>query len=404
MASKVALLFGSLAITLSAASTPAPFDTTSLAGKWVPVRADCWDNLGSASDAEEFWNMDGSGTWRTGGASGTFQVYEISTENGLDTYHIQVSGDYNAQLLRHEQHDGSWYWTQDGRVLEYWAKEGATPKGGRSGFSCRGESVPTGAPQSESTPAPQSCRAWGYSSERCGEMECLSCTDEPCDWGNYFERLDANPHDFGYQDLGSSASWTDTPRDLDAVRMTPGCSVELRTSRGTYTFSSDVRVCGNDVGCDSIISIRVFGNPDCKYEEREDMCTSLGNDCCAPRDEAKTCQSGWKPKIKGECDGDPRGTYTCVPECAHRPPCAQVSQSQIQRMRKVGYELRTCESSRRLRRLKGMNPGPPCPKEKDQNKGIPFRSLSKEAPTKNPFKSFRKNLPKMPVVKKPFFI
>ena len=106
------------------------------------------------------------------------------------------------------------------------------------------------------------CLAWGYSSERCGEMDCHHCTGEQCDWGNYFDMITSNPTDYGFKGLWTSAAWIDSPHDLDAVRMSAGCSVEVATEIGgggqTYTFDSDVRVCGNDVGCDRIRSIRVF--------------------------------------------------------------------------------------------------------------------------------------------------
>jgi len=99
------------------------------------------------------------------------------------------------------------------------------------------------------------CLAWGYSSERCGEMDCSN-------WGSYFDVITSNPTDYGFKGLWTSAAWIDTPHDLDAVRMSAGCSVEVALEVGgggqTYTFNSDVRLCGNDVGCDRIRSIRVF--------------------------------------------------------------------------------------------------------------------------------------------------
>ena len=110
---------------------------------------------------------------------------------------------------------------------------------------------------------------WGYSSERCSEMDCNYCSDETnesCDWGNYFTVLDANPTDFGYQLLWSSGdptqTWITTPTDLDALRMSPsGCTIDVATGTDgggdVYSFSSDVRVCGNPVGCDSVRSVRV---------------------------------------------------------------------------------------------------------------------------------------------------
>ena len=93
-------------------------------------------------------------------------------------------------------------------------------------------------------------------------MDCHNCTGEQCDWGNYFDMITSNPTDYGFKGLWTSAAWIDTPHDLDAVRMSAGCSVEVATEIDgggqTYTFDSDVRVCGNDVGCDRIRSIRVF--------------------------------------------------------------------------------------------------------------------------------------------------
>jgi len=108
----------------------------------------------------------------------------------------------------------------------------------------------------------EDCLAWGYSSERCGEMDCLQCMGGQCDWGNYFDVISAQPTDYGFKGLWTSAAWIDAPHDLDAVRMSAGCTVEVATeSNGggqSYTFTGDVRVCGNEVGCDRIRSIRVF--------------------------------------------------------------------------------------------------------------------------------------------------
>ena len=114
------------------------------------------------------------------------------------------------------------------------------------------------------------CLAWGYSSERCGEMDCHQCMDAPCDWGNYFHVINSKPTDYGFKGLWTSAAWIDAPHDLDAVRMSAGCSVEVATESSgggqTYTFDSDVRVCGNEVGCDRIRSIRVFKQGDINNE------------------------------------------------------------------------------------------------------------------------------------------
>ena len=119
-------------------------------------------------------------------------------------------------------------------------------------------------------------RVWGYSSERCGEMDyrmdcnyCDDVTNANCDWGNYFDVIDANPYDFGYQLLWSSGqatdTWIGTPHDLDALRMSPaGCTIEVSKSDDgsgeVFTYDSDVRVCGNSVGCDSIRSLKVLGD------------------------------------------------------------------------------------------------------------------------------------------------
>ena len=125
------------------------------------------------------------------------------------------------------------------------------------------------------------CLAWGYSSERCGEMDCHQCIGGggQCDWGNYFDVISAQPTDYGFKGLWTSAAWIDAPHDLDAVRMSAGCAVEVATeSNGggqSYTFTSDVRVCGNEVGCDLIRSIRVF-----KQGADDHVCTSCC--CCWP--------------------------------------------------------------------------------------------------------------------------
>ena len=53
-------------------------------------------------------------------------------------------------------------------------------------------------------------------------MDCNSCgsaTGDGCDWGNYFSVLDANPDDFNRKGPWTSASWVNTPTDLDAIRM-----------------------------------------------------------------------------------------------------------------------------------------------------------------------------------------
>ena len=95
-----------------------------------------------------------------------------------------------------------------------------------------------------------------------------------CDWGNYFNVISAQPTDYGFKGLWTSAAWIDAPHDLDAVRMSAGCAVEVATEDDgggqSYTFTSDVRVCGNEVGCDRIRSIRVF-----KQGADDHVCTCL---------------------------------------------------------------------------------------------------------------------------------
>ena len=42
----------------------------------------------------------------------------------------------------------------------------------------------------------------------------------------------------------------------------------------------------------------------------DDRCSSVGNDCCAPGDEASTCSGGWEAvEFSQDCSGT--GTYTC---------------------------------------------------------------------------------------------
>ena len=91
-------------------------------------------------------------------------------------------------------------------------------------------------------------------------MDCNEChNSEECDWGNYFDVLDTNPRGYGYSGPWTSEEWVDTPHDLDAIRMSPGCSVEVSDQAGsTYTYHSDTRLCGNEVGCDSVRRVRVF--------------------------------------------------------------------------------------------------------------------------------------------------
>jgi len=43
----------------------------------------------------------------------------------------------------------------------------------------------------------------------------------------------------------------------------------------------------------------------------DDYCSSVGNDCCAPFGEAKTCIFGFEPVVIGSCAGDSEGQYTC---------------------------------------------------------------------------------------------
>jgi hypothetical protein len=145
-------------------------------------------------------------------------------------------------------------------------------------------------------------------------MDCRQCddvTNERCDWGNYFSVIDSKPDDFGYKGPWTSAEWLDSPHDLDTLRMSPGCSVEVaREANGggqTYVFNSDVRVCGNNVGCDSIRSLRVFpssgahevidpaGNAIYLFEDksRGALCDALDYDGGAvPPEQADHCCGG----------------------------------------------------------------------------------------------------------------
>ena len=52
----------------------------------------------------------------------------------------------------------------------------------------------------------------------------------------------------------------------------------------------------------------------------DNLCTSIGNDCCAPWGEPRTCGGGFEPKPTGECGGDPSGTYTCCSSAGAPPP------------------------------------------------------------------------------------
>ena len=47
---------------------------------------------------------------------------------------------------------------------------------------------------------------------------------------------------------------------------------------------------------------------------RRDYCTSIGNDCCAPGDQKRTCSNGFvSVNLEGSCNGWAHSRYTCCP-------------------------------------------------------------------------------------------
>ena len=81
-----------------------------------------------------------------------------------------------------------------------------------------------------------------------------------------WDELDDNQFCCGYcgewKASADGQEWVETCEELDIIRVTPGCSFEVRTeSDEVYTYDADVRVCDNEVGCDQVRYIRVFKTP-----------------------------------------------------------------------------------------------------------------------------------------------
>ena len=68
------------------------------------------------------------------------------------------------------------------------------------------------------------------------------------------------------------------------------------------------------------------------HECDDNYCTSVGDDCCAPGDEAATCRGGMQPaRLYGQCFGFGSASYTCCPHgssalAAHQAAAQEIVQ------------------------------------------------------------------------------
>ncbi|EOD39078.1 hypothetical protein EMIHUDRAFT_223963 [Emiliania huxleyi CCMP1516] len=185
------------------------------------------------------------------------------------------------------------------------------------------------------------CVARGYESVGCNCDPASECSP----WGSS-SGGDCCGDDGGY--CGSewvstdASTWIDTCTELDFIRVSPGCGVEVATETGgggeTFTYDSSVLVCGYECeprptpGCDRVRSLRLFPlappppphppfqpgqapapPPPSPCVHDDSKCSSSGNDCYVNPDyEAQTCSDGYTASPHPD---EPRSEwrYTCYP-------------------------------------------------------------------------------------------
>ena len=103
------------------------------------------------------------------------------------------------------------------------------------------------------------CEAWGYGREDL--LECYDSIGEMVDNPSHvcWAELSERPTCCGYCGPWKRNEWVDTCRNLDIIRVTPGCGYEIEANGRRYTYDGDKNFCHEgEVGCDTIRRIRVF--------------------------------------------------------------------------------------------------------------------------------------------------
>ena len=107
------------------------------------------------------------------------------------------------------------------------------------------------------------CEAWGYESEN--ELECYGSIREMVDdpshacWAELSEKETCCGYCGPWTASADGTEWVDTCRNLDIIRVTPGCGYEIEANGRRYTYDRDKNFCyESGVGCDTIRRIRVF--------------------------------------------------------------------------------------------------------------------------------------------------
>ena len=107
------------------------------------------------------------------------------------------------------------------------------------------------------------CEAWGYESEN--ELECYGNIREMVDnpshacWAELSEKETCCGYCGPWTASADGTEWVDTCRNLDIIRVTPGCGYEIEAYGQRYTYDRDKNFCyERGIGCDAIQRIRVF--------------------------------------------------------------------------------------------------------------------------------------------------
>ena len=148
------------------------------------------------------------------------------------------------------------------------------------------------------------CEAWGYESEN--ELECYGSIREMVDdpshacWAELSEKETCCGYCGPWTASADGTEWVDTCRNLDIIRVTPGCGYEIEAHGQRYTYDRDKNFCyEGGIGCDAIRRIRVFATssePDSyglvfnsiplSWSAAEAHCNSLGGNLVTVRSKA----------------------------------------------------------------------------------------------------------------------
>jgi len=124
------------------------------------------------------------------------------------------------------------------------------------------------------------CWAWGYEKEN--ELACYGqLYSEEGGFEACLRELDQNPTSAGYCGPweGSAEQWISTCHGLDIVRVTPGCSFQVKLEDGSiHDFNADTHVC-KAPGCDSVREIRVFPSDGSTPDSDAECWVGLYADC-----------------------------------------------------------------------------------------------------------------------------